>query len=105
MRLDGPDRTRLAVIAVGVALGIAAMEVIRTFVESLLAPLIAVFVGESQLWLNEFTVKGVEFRYGVFLEAVLMAVVVALIACLVFPELLPERVRSHLRSRLSRLKR
>jgi large-conductance mechanosensitive channel len=102
MRLNGTDRTRLAVIAVGVALGLAAFEVISGFVRALLAPLIAVFVGESRFESNVFTVKGVEFGYGFFLEAVLIAVVVALIACLVFPELLPERLRSHLRNRLKR---
>lgn len=102
MQLNGTNRSRLAVIAVGVALGLAAFEVISAFIQALFAPLIAVFIGEGRFEENIFTVEGVEFGYGFFLEAVLVAVVVALVACLVFPELLPERVRSHLRNRLKR---
>jgi large conductance mechanosensitive channel len=82
--LDQSNRARLAVIAVGCALGIAAYEVINSLVRGLLAPLIAVFIGESRFEMNALVIEMSEFQYGVFLEAVMVAVVVALVAFLVF---------------------
>lgn len=84
MRLDKAERTRLAVIAGGIVLGLAVFEVIRSFVQALLAPLIAVFIGEFRFEANAFTIKGSEFQYGFFLEAVLVAALAALIAFLMF---------------------
>jgi large-conductance mechanosensitive channel len=83
MGLNRTDRARTAVIAVGVLLGLAAFEVISSFVRAILGPLIAVFIGESRFEMNEFTIKGSEFQYGFLLEAVLLAAVAALIAFLV----------------------
>lgn len=102
MRLDQTDRARITVIAVGVVLGLAAFEVISSFVGILLSPLIAVFIGENRFEMNSFTIGGSEFQYGFFLEAVFIAVIAALIACVVFPGLLPERVRTWLRKRFER---
>jgi large conductance mechanosensitive channel len=84
MQLERTDRARRAVIAVGAALGIAAHEVISSLVRVWLAPLIAVFIGESRFGVNVFVIEGSEFQYGLFLETVLVAGVVALIDFLMF---------------------
>jgi large conductance mechanosensitive channel len=88
MNLDRSDRGRLVVIASGVVLGLVAFELIRSFVQGLLSPLVGVFIGESRLEGASFTIEGSEFGYGFFIEAVLMAAVAGLIAYIVFPGLL-----------------
>lgn len=91
-----PDRARILVIAAGVVLGLAAFEVISSFVKGLIAPLIATLIGDSMLELNAFTIGGTEFPYGFFLQAILIAAAVALITSLVFPNLPQEwrRIRA-----------
>lgn len=90
MRLDRTDRARLAVIAVGVALGIAGIEVIRSFVGNLLVPLISEFLGEGPFELRTFSIGGSEFQYGLFVVAALVAALTALIAFLVLSDVLPK---------------
>lgn len=94
----------IAQIAGGVLLGLAAWNLVSTLVRSILAPLIAVFIGQSHFMLNSFTIETSEFEYGYFLEAVLAVVVVVLLLAVAFTTL-GERIRGsvgHARSRIGR---
>ena len=75
--MNSPQANRglAAAVAAGVLFGLVAFEVISSLVNDLLAPLIAVFIGGSRFELNAFVIEGSEFRYGQFLEAVLMATI------------------------------
>jgi large conductance mechanosensitive channel len=64
-------------VAAGIVVGLAAFYLIQAVVDGLIAPLIAVFIGEPRFELNSFTISGSEFRYGAVIEAV-MTVVLAL---------------------------
>jgi len=63
--------------AVGIVVGLAAFYLIQAVVDGLIAPLIAVFIGEPHFELNSFTINTSEFRYGAVIQAG-MTVVLAL---------------------------
>lgn len=67
-------------VAVGVAIGFAAFELIRTAVDALVAPVVSVFVGASRLSLNSFTINGSEFAYGFVIQAALVFLLVVVAA-------------------------
>jgi large conductance mechanosensitive channel len=69
------NRGLAAALAAGVLIGLVAFQVIGSLVNDLLAPLIAVFIGGSRFELNSFVIEASEFRYGQFLEAVLIAAI------------------------------
>jgi large conductance mechanosensitive channel len=60
--------------AAGFAIGLAAFYLVQAVVDGLIAPLIAVFIGEPHFELNSFTISSSEFRYGAVLEAAMTAV-------------------------------
>jgi large conductance mechanosensitive channel len=62
-------------LAAAVLVGLVLFELIGSLVKDLLAPLIAVFIGNSRFELNAFVIEGSEFRYGQFLEAVFIAAI------------------------------
>lgn len=70
-------------VAVAVAIGIGAFYLVQAIVSALIAPLIAVFIGDSHFELNEFTINGVEFRYGIVIEYVLSFVAILGLSCVV----------------------
>jgi large conductance mechanosensitive channel len=61
-------------VAAGIVVGLAAFYLIQAVVDGLIAPLIAVFIGEPRFELNSFTINGSEFRYGAVIEAVITVV-------------------------------
>jgi large conductance mechanosensitive channel len=61
--------------AAGIVIGLAVFYLIQAVVDGLIAPLIAVFIGEPHFELNSFTINTSEFRYGAVIEA---AITVAL---------------------------
>jgi large conductance mechanosensitive channel len=60
--------------AAGIVIGLAAFYLIQSVVDGLIAPLIAVFIGEPRFELNSFTIHTSEFRYGVVIEAAITVV-------------------------------
>lgn len=72
------NRGLAAALAAGVLIGLVAFQVIGSLVNDLLAPLIAVFIGDSRFELNSFTIEASEFRYGQFLEAMLVTAIAGL---------------------------
>ena len=60
--------------AAGIVIGLAAFYLIQTVVDGLIAPLIAVFIGEPRFELNSFTINTSEFRYGAVIEAAITVV-------------------------------
>ena len=79
MRRSQPNRVVGAELAAGVLVGLVAFEVIGALVSDLMAPLIAVFIGDSRFELNAFVIEGSEFRYGQFLETVFIAAISGLV--------------------------
>ncbi len=61
-------------LVAGIVLGLAAFYLIQAVVGGLIAPLIAVFIGEPRFELNSFTINGSEFRYGAVIEAAITVV-------------------------------
>lgn len=55
--------------AAGIAIGLALFYLIQSVVAYMIAPLISVFIGDSQFELNAFTIDASEFRYGAVIEA------------------------------------
>jgi large conductance mechanosensitive channel len=58
-------------IACGVAVAIAVFLLVEAAVSYWIAPLIAIFIGNSDFGNNAFTIRSAEFRYGDFIELVL----------------------------------
>jgi large conductance mechanosensitive channel len=75
MKSPQPNRMAGAEWAAGVLLGLVAFQMIGALVSDLIAPLIAVFIGDSRFQLNAFVIEGSEFNYGHFLEAVFVAAI------------------------------
>jgi large conductance mechanosensitive channel len=67
--------------AAGIVIGLAVFYLIQTVVDGLIAPLIAVFIGDPRFELNSFTISTSEFRYGAVIEAAItVALALAIIA-------------------------
>lgn len=73
--------SRLITVALGLTLALTTWTLIQAVVGDLIAPLIAVFIGESHFELNSFTIGESEFRYGPLVEA---AIAFGLAAALVY---------------------
>lgn len=69
--------------AAGILVGLAAFYLIQAVVDGLIAPIIAVFIGEPRFELNSFTINSSEFRYGAVIEAAI-AVALALVVTVAF---------------------
>jgi hypothetical protein len=65
----------IAVIAGGVALGMAIWNLAGALVSDVITPLIAAFISESPFQLNTFTFRGSQFPYALFIEDVLAVAV------------------------------
>jgi len=80
-------RSDLVVAVAGLAIALELFFFTHMVVANLLGPLIAVFVGSSNLALNEFTIRSSEFRYGAVVEAILVLVLILVVAYLlaIFP--------------------
>lgn len=65
-----------AAVAVGVAIGFAALELVRVVVDGLIAPVISAVVGEARFSNNAFTINGSEFAYGLVIESAIVFLMV-----------------------------
>jgi large conductance mechanosensitive channel len=79
MKRSRPNRVVGAELAAGVLVGLVAFELIGALVSDLIAPLIAVFIGDARFELNAFVIEGSEFRYGQFLETAFIAAISGLV--------------------------
>ena len=75
------SRSDAITVAGGLLMALAAFTLIQAAVGYLIAPLIAVVVGEPIFALNSFTIDGSEFRYGAVIEA---AITFALVSAAVY---------------------
>jgi large conductance mechanosensitive channel len=64
-------------LAVGIVIGAAFTAVITAFVADILTPFIAAIVGKQDFSNLTFTVNGSQFKYGLFVNAVIAFVLVA----------------------------
>ena len=64
-------------LAVGVAIGAAFTAVLGSFTQNLLTPLLAIPGDKASFGELAFTVSGSEFRYGLFIDALVAFVLVA----------------------------
>jgi large conductance mechanosensitive channel len=62
-------RRDLIAVAAGLVVASATVYLAQAIVTYLIAPVIAIFVGDSIFALNSFTIGGSEFRYGAVIEA------------------------------------
>ncbi len=69
-------RGNLVDLAVAVVIGTAFAAVVTSLVEDLITPLIAAVGGESDFSALSFEINGSEFRYGEFINALLVLVLV-----------------------------
>src|SRR6266576_1652140 len=64
-------------LAVGIVIGAAFGAVVTAFNEGFVTPLVGVILGKQDLSTRYFTVLGVTFPYGFFLQALITFVLVA----------------------------
>jgi large conductance mechanosensitive channel len=62
-------RSDLIAVAAGLVIALATFYLVQAIVAGLMAPVIAIFIGNSTFSFSSFTVGGSEFRYGVVIEA------------------------------------
>lgn len=70
-------RGNLVELAVAVVIGVAFAAVVTSLVEDLITPVIAAVGGEPDFSGLTFTVNGSEFRYGLFINALLSFLIIA----------------------------
>jgi large conductance mechanosensitive channel len=64
-------------LAIGIAIGAAFVAVVTAFTENILTPLLAIPGDAASFSEYSLTISGSEFRYGVFIDAVVAFVLVA----------------------------
>lgn len=79
-RLDDLARSDLITVAVGLLMALATFELVRSFVENLIMPVIFSLFGESEFPFLSFTIDNTEFAYGVVLSSAIAFIVVCLLA-------------------------
>lgn len=79
-RLDDLARSDLITVAVGLLMALAAFELVRSFVENLIMPIIFSLFGESEFPFLSFTIDNTEFAYGLVLSSAIAFIVVCLLA-------------------------
>jgi large conductance mechanosensitive channel len=67
----------LITAAVGLVMALATFTLTETFVDSLITPLIGAVVGEPNFDQLSFTINSSEFRYGAFINALIIFVATA----------------------------
>ena len=81
-------RSDAIAVAAGLVMAFATFYLVQAVVAYVIAPLIAVFVGDPVFEANSFSIGGSEFRYGAVIEAV---ITFALAATVVYLVLVPYR--------------
>jgi len=84
-------------LAVAVVIGAAFGAVVKSLVDDILMPIIAAIFGKPDFGGLTFTINGAEFRYGMFINAVIMFVLVA--AAVYFVVVAPMNKMAELRAR------
>ena len=79
-RLDAFARSDLITVAFGLLMALAAFELVRSFVENLIMPVIFSLFGESEFPFLSFTIDNTEFAYGLVLSSAIAFIVVCLLA-------------------------
>ena len=74
-------------LAVGIVIGAAFTAVVSTFVANILTPFIAAMVGKQDFSELSFSINGSQFKYGLFVNAVVFFLIVALAIFLVIRQL------------------
>jgi large conductance mechanosensitive channel len=85
----------LITAAVGLVMALATFALTETFVDSLITPLIGAIVGEPNFDQLTFTINHSEFRYGAFINALI--IFVATVAAIYFFVVLPYKRYQDLR--------
>ena len=70
-------------IAVALIIALAFADLIKSFTENLVTPIIAAIGGQPDFSALDFTVNGSTFRYGAFVNALITFLIVALVMFLV----------------------
>ena len=60
--------------AVGLVMALATFALVQTLIGSFITPIIAAIVGEPNFEVLSFTINGAEFRYGLFIDALIVFV-------------------------------
>jgi len=66
-------------IAVGLIMALAFAEVVKSFTENIITPIIAAIGGQPDFSALNFKINGSIFKYGLFINAVISFLIVALI--------------------------
>lgn len=74
---DFITRGNVVELAVAVVVGVAFQDLITSFVENLITPLIAAVIGEPDFSALTFTLNGSVFSYGSFLNALISFLTIA----------------------------
>jgi len=64
-------------LAVGVVIGAAFNSVVQSFVKDIITPIISIFGGSSRFAEAHFTIRGSQFMYGDFLDALISFLIIA----------------------------
>ncbi len=70
-------------IAVGLIIALAFADLVKSFTQNLVTPIIAAIGGQPDFNALDFTINGSTFRYGAFINAVVTFVIVAFILFLI----------------------
>ena len=70
-------------IAVALIIALAFADLVKSFTENLITPIIAAIGGQPDFGALNFTINGSTFRYGAFVNAIITFLIVALVMFLV----------------------
>lgn len=79
-RLDELARSDLITVAVGLLMALATFELVSSFVENLIMPIIFSLFGESEFPFLSFTIANTEVAFGFVLTSAIAFVIVCLLA-------------------------
>ena len=78
--LDDLARSNLITVAVGLLLALATFELVRSFVENLIMPIIFSLFGDSEFPFLSFTIAHTQFTFGFVLNAAIAFIIACLLA-------------------------
>jgi len=64
----------LITVAVGLVMALATFTLVEALVATMITPIVAAIIGEPSFEFLSFTINGSEFRYGAFINAVIVFV-------------------------------
>lgn len=66
-------------LAVAVVIGAAFTQIVNSLVENIITPIIAAIGGQPDFSALTFTIRGSEFRYGLFINSLISFLIIALV--------------------------